>query len=553
VLDLAEEDDAGDETFEPESGVSDAGSRRRRRRRGRRRGGNGERVEPRGEDRSLDGGERERDAEVGGERDRARGGDDAVGDAGPRPFLEVSLFDLDEDSGDDGRGRRRRRRGGRRGRRDAAADDAGDDEDEPGPAARSGRASAAVDEGDDDEDAEAALELSEAPELEEAAEVPAYEEGDLEEAPLSETERLRLEREKRRRARLAAAAPVLHPEHAGAASEPAPAPVEAAEPELPRGRAAVLAHADRASIASAVLLAREMRSVEGIWIYPQADLMTFFRGVATDLRPNTPIFVVGFEAKPSHDAIQAASLYGGRLVWFDHHDWPPEDVHAMRRAIGAAMLHLTPGSESPLAAVLTLCTRRSRFSDKLVDLVNGRFSLHDWDRWGRLWWHRLGELAKRTGDHRADVDLLLVGRPSDLAREASRAAVPPLPPEAEFAASRDFPLVHFGGFGLVVAEVPGTLDAGLAARILRERFGAALSLVRREGSETVTLGADDNGSRALDVAGMVDHLAEKLSWVESLSDADHVARFRVRDLERRPERIDEVVAEIGMSRGVLEG
>jgi hypothetical protein len=52
---------------------------------------------------------------------------------------------------------------------------------------------------------------------------------------------------------------------------------------------------------------------------------------------------------------------------------------------------------------------------------------------------------------------------------------------------------------------------------------------------------------------MVDHLAEKLSWVESLSDADHVARFRVRDLERRPERIDEVVAEIGMSRGVLEG
>jgi hypothetical protein len=203
--------------------------------------------------------------------------------------------------------------------------------------------------------------------------------------------------------------------------------------------------------------------------------------------------------------------------------------------------------------VLTLCTRRSRFSDKLVDLVNGRFSLHDWERWGRLWWHRLGELARRTGDHRADVESLLVGRPSDLSREASRAPVPPLPPEAEFAASRDFPLVHFGGFGLVAAEVPSALDPGLTARILRERFAAALSLVHREGSETLTLGADDNGGRALDVAGMVEHLAEKLSWVEALSDADHVARFRVRDLERRPERLDEVVAEIGMSRGVLEG
>jgi hypothetical protein len=343
---------------------------------------------------------------------------------------------------------------------------------------------------------------------------------------------------------------VLHPEHHGAAAEAGSAEEQA--PELPRGRAAVLAHADRASIASAILLAREMRSVEGIWIYPQADLMTFFRGVATDLRPSTPIFVVGFEAKPSHDAIQAAALYAGRLVWFDHRAWPPEDVHAMRRAIGAPMLHVTPGTENPLAAVLTLCTRRSRFSDKLVDLVSGRFSLHDWERWGRLWWHRLGELAKRTGDHRADVEALLVGRPSDLAREASRVPVPPLPPEAEFAASRDFPLVHFGGYGLVLVEVPEGLDPWLTARILRERFAAPLSLARREGSETFALGADENG-RALDLGAMVDHLAEKLPWVEALSDADHVARFRIRELERRPERLDEAVAEIGMSRGVLEG
>ena len=132
--------------------------------------------------------------------------------------------------------------------------------------------------------------------------------------------------------------------------------------------------------------------------------MTFFRGVATDLRPNTPIYVVGFEAKPSHDALQAAALYRGRLVWFDHHDWPPEDLHAMRQALGANVVHVTPGTESSLPAVLALCGRRSRFSDKLVDLVTGRFTQHDWERWGRLWWHRLGELGKRPGEHRADLD-----------------------------------------------------------------------------------------------------------------------------------------------------
>jgi hypothetical protein len=52
---------------------------------------------------------------------------------------------------------------------------------------------------------------------------------------------------------------------------------------------------------------------------------------------------------------------------------------------------------------------------------------------------------------------------------------------------------------------------------------------------------------------MVEHLAAKLAWVDALSDADHVARFRIRELALHPERIDEVVGEIAMSRSVLEG
>jgi hypothetical protein len=473
----------------------------------------------------------------------------------PRPFLEMSIFDLDDEEGgsgasgasDEPRGRRRRRRS-RRGRRDAAQPENGDDEGEPEaadePVAGSERRSERAPEAADDEDADALLELSpEAPDLEEPE--PQYEEGDLEEAPLSESERLRNERERRRRATVAAAAPLVAP----VGDEP-PADVE---PELPRGRAAILAHADRLSVLGALLLAREVRTIEGLWVYPQNELMTFFRSVATDLRPNTPIFVVGFEAKPSHDTLRAAALYRGRLAWFDHHAWPPEDLHAMRQAIGASMVHVTPGTESALPAVLALCGRRSRFTDKLVDLVNGAFTQHDWERWGRLWWHRLGEVGRRPGDHRADFDALLVGRPSDLSREASRVPPPPLPAEADYVASRDFPLVHFGGFALVVAEVPAGLDPALTARILRERFGAALSLVRAEGSETCVLGADEGGTRTLDLGAMVEHLAEKLGWVDALSDADHVARFRVRDLARRPERLDEVVAEIGMSRSLLEG
>ena len=543
-----DESDEGEELAESAAAAPGEGAapgRRRRRRRGRR----GRREEPEGEalreragaDRSESPVARERAAEERAESPPAAA-------PAPRPFLEMSLFDLDEEGGEAGesRGRRRRRRGGR-GRRDREGAEPGASDDEPEPAAEEVGARAApraLAEVPDDEDADALLELSpDAPDLEEPE--PQYEEGDLEEAPLTESERLRNERERRR----AAAAPATpHAAEDGAVPEGAES-----EPELPRGRAAILAHADRASILGALLLAREVRTIEGLWIYPQSELMTFFRGVATDLRPNTPIYVVGFEAKPSHDALQAAALYRGRLAWFDHHDWPPEDLHAMRQALGANVVHVTPGTESSLPAVLALCGRRSRFTDKLVDLVTGSFTQHDWERWGRLWWHRLGELGKRPGEHRPALDALLAGRPSDLAREASRAPAPPLPAEAEFVASRDFRLVHFGGYAMVVSDVPAGLDAPLSARILRERFGAALSLVRSEGSATCVLGASEVSGRALDVGSMVEHLAEKLDWVEALSDADHVARFRIRDLARRPERLDEAVAEIGMSRSVLEG
>jgi hypothetical protein len=282
--------------------------------------------------------------------------------------------------------------------------------------------------------------------------------------------------------------------------------------------------------------------------------MTFFRGVATDLRENTPIYVVGFVPRPSRDVIQAASLYRGRLVWFDHHDWPPEDQLALREALGASLVRVVPGAGSALPAVLPFCQRRSRFSDKFVDLVCGRFTTHDFQRWGRLWWWRMGELARKPGEHRASLELLISGRPSDLAREAERAAVPPPPEELAWVAGRDFRLVHFGGLGLVVTEVPAELDLPMTTRLLRERYGVPLSLARRAGSEAFALAADDaTARRAFDLGGMIEHLAEKFAWVEALPEDDHVARLRVRGVDAFPERFDELVAEIGMSRALLEG
>jgi hypothetical protein len=320
-----------------------------------------------------------------------------------------------------------------------------------------------------------------------------------------------------------------------------------------RGRAAILVHADRDSLFSATLLARDIRQLEGMWIYPQEELMTFFRSIATDLRDDTPIFVVGFTPSPARDVIQASALYRGRLTWFDRQAWPPEDRVALRDSLGGDAIHGGEGMDSTLPLVLETCARRSRFSDKLVDLATSRFTQHDFERWGRLWRWRAGEIAAKTGDIRSDIAPLLAGRPSDLAKEAALVELPPAPPEVAWVAENDFRLVHFGGHVMVVLEADASLDTHLSARVARERYSATLSLSYRAGESTFILGGDEiNGKRALDYVAVAEHLVNKLEWVEARPDSDHVSRFHVRDLDRNPERLEEVIGEIAMGRSLLE-
>jgi hypothetical protein len=480
-------------------------------------------------------------------------------------FEEVSLFDLDEEApasspgdgggeGPDGSGTRRRRRGRRRGRRgrggergDGARadrprdDDAGErsDPDRSGPAPQLREPAPAPAESDDDDplldpDDDSALAplVADVPEVDEP-EPPGYEDDDDADEGDRDADRARRAREQRRGERVAA-------------------PVEA---PAPRRRAAFLAHADPISVLSAVVLARDVRLVESFWVYPQEDLMTFFRSVATDLREDTPMFLVGFAASPpTRDTLQAASLYRGRLDWFDHHDWPPEDLVALRETLGAEHVHVQPGAESSLAAVIAGRTRRSRFSDKLVELITGRFSQHDYERWGRWWWRRAYDIAARRGDRRLDVEPLLAGRPSDLAREVARSSEPPLPPELSYVSGRDFRLVHFGGLVMVVLDVAPELDLHLSARIARERYQAHLSLAMSPDRELVVLSGDDTRfKRGLDLGGVTAHLAAKHRWIEALADDDHVARMRVHGLHREPGRLDELITEIAMGRSIVEG
>ena len=474
-------------------------------------------------------------------------------------FDEVSLFDLDDEPSERASGGSSRRRGRGRGRRRGRGGSSGgagntdssnelspvsadaSEDREALPRAEPRRNSDVESDAEEPEESfledEDVLELGDVedvPDLEAPTETPYEEDDDGGEAGTEEDRTL--ERERLRKSR---------------AASPAEAPVEVSA--LPRRRGAIVAHADRDSLVAALLIARDIRMLEGLWVYPQSELMTFFRAVTTDLREDTPIYVVGFTPSPAPDVLQAASLYRDRIMWFDHQEWPPEDLQGLRDTIGEDAVHVTPGTGSTLPPVLELCSRRSRFTDKLVDLVAGRFSQHDYERWGRLWWWRLGEICQKTGDRRMDIELLLSGRPSDLAEEAAGADTPPIPAEVEYVSRRDFRLIHFAGYGLVIVEVPPELDLHLTARVVRERYGASLSLAYRTGTEHVVFGGDELvGRRSLDLGGLVDHICNKLEGVEQLPDTDHVARVRIRDWSSHPDRLDDIVAEIAMGRSLLE-
>jgi hypothetical protein len=505
-------------------------------------------------------GRRRRRGQRGGTPREPRDGDSSSESSGNR-YDEVSVFDMDDGS-DSGSGARRSRRGRRRSRRSrpAGADGAALREEPESPAdapsvaepesessSRSSRrrsgggergggiASERDELPEDDADADLAdLLIPQIADVEEPSIVPQLVYDDADESASEATVQ-------------------TAPSTDAAAAEEAEAKPEST-PRRPRRRAAFVVHADRRSLIAGLLLARDVRLVEGIWVYPQVELMTFFRSVATDLHEQTPIYVVGFTASPARDTIQAASLYADRLAWFDHHDWPPEDLESLREAVGEQQVIVTPGTESSIPAVLTQRSRRSRFSDKIVELATGRFSQHDYERWGRVWWERLGDAAAKPGERKADIEPLLVGRPSDLASEAAEASTPPPPPEVEFVASRDFRLVHFGGYRMVVVSTPPEFDVHLTARIARERYGSQLSLAFAEGEEVVIFGGDESSSRRnLDLMSMVLHVATKHDWIEAPQSEDYVARIRIRDLAANPDRLNDVIGEIAMGRSILEG
>jgi hypothetical protein len=344
-----------------------------------------------------------------------------------------------------------------------------------------------------------------------------------------------------------------------AAEELEPAEVEAtgeppSEPEPPRAlprrrrpRATLVVRNDADAILAGLVLARDRRTTTSFRVVRQEDLISYLKGPANDVSDAEDLLVVGFTAQPhAREVLQIAELFRGRLQWFDHHFWPIEDLEALRNALGSESV-LIEEAANPLPLVDEVTERRSRFTDKLVDLSARRLSENDMARWGYRLVGLIQRMAAAPGEYRNAIGPVLTGKPAEL----------PMPEgvfagEARWVEENDPRVVCFGEYELAVCEVPEDLDPGEVGRRVRANTGARLSLCTRRGEDLVLLGASEE-KRPLNVTGLVDVLGGIHPWAHARSSADRVGRVWIDERARHPERLDALIGEIVRRRSVLHG
>lgn len=315
-----------------------------------------------------------------------------------------------------------------------------------------------------------------------------------------------------------------------------------------RSRAAIVARNDPQAVLAALVLARERRSIDAFWVCGQEGLVDFLKGRATDVGENADLLVVGFTAQPvARDTIEAAELFRDRLQWFDHHEWPIEDLERLRDALGRESIFISDEAANPLAAVSQVTERRNRFTTKLLDLSAGRLSETDMDRWGNRMVGLIKRLAAASGDCRPDIGAVLSGKPTELPE-----ALSVFEAESRWVEENDARVVHFGEYQMVVAVVPEKLDAGEVARRLRLQTDSRLSLSMSDGGSLVMLGSAEE-KRHIDVLALVDRVASRLSWAHTKDGADRAGRIAIDDLSLHPERFEAVIGEIVRNKSLLHG
>jgi hypothetical protein len=313
-------------------------------------------------------------------------------------------------------------------------------------------------------------------------------------------------------------------------------------------RAAIVVCNDTEAILSAFILARDRRNTVSFRVVPQDGLMDFFKGPATDLGENVDLLLVGFTAQPTPvEIINTAEIFRGRLQWFDHHEWPIEDVERLRDAIGRDAIVFTPGASSPLAAISQVTERRSRFTDKLIDLAGGRLSENEMTKWGYRVVGFLNRLAAEPGEHRAEITPILSGKPGTFPESESVYAE-----EEAWLQEHDPRVVNFGEYKMVVLRVPSNLDAGEMGRRSRLSTGARLSLTSREDDDLVMLGCNDE-KRHISLSVLVEHVSEQVPWAENAQGGTRAGYLRIQDLSQHPERIEALVGQIVRNRSILYG
>jgi hypothetical protein len=327
--------------------------------------------------------------------------------------------------------------------------------------------------------------------------------------------------------------------------------------------AVIVSHYDRDGIIASLVLARAVPNVVAQRFMSSEDFITLFytpeiqEGLpevydlyVTDLR----IRASGRLAPEVKDAfLDRIRKHKGNIYWLDHVYWQDVDRREMEASIGRANLVITPRERTAALVVKRALKIQDEFSDKLIDLLHGELDESEYNAWGKGWLSIIDYLRVDLERIEPALRALREGRPEamdrDLLEEGMRREA-----EAEsYVASRDFRVVIFGSYKLVIVDLPDkkSLNYTSVTQKVRDRYRAQLSITAFGDTDTIIIANSFADRKGMNMNVLKEHLTKRFEWLRPVQGHENVITLKVEELPSRRERLDVIVNEIVRNRSAF--
>ncbi|MDP3939657.1 MAG: hypothetical protein Q8R92_16190 [Deltaproteobacteria bacterium] len=353
------------------------------------------------------------------------------------------------------------------------------------------------------------------------------------------------------------------------AVQQAPAPPVRTRPERPsfkiegKNPAVIASHYDRDGVVGNIVLSRAVPNVVAHRFMSSEDLIIFFftPEVQATLPEIYDLFLTDLRFRPStrlspevkEAFVENLRNFKGNIYWIDHVYWQDFDRREIEGAIGKNNLVISPRERTAGQAVMKALRVRDDFSSQLVEMVLGKLADDPQKAWGKDWINIIDYLRNDLDRIESAMKPLYEGRPEEI-DESLRDEGLRKEGEAEaYVASRDFRVVIFGTYKLVVVDLPEkqSFNYTSVTQKVRERYRAQLSITSFGNSETIIIANSFSNRQVVNMIQVKDHLTRKFDWLKPVQGHENVITLKVEGLLENKERLDQALNELVRNRSLF--